>query len=548
MLPPPVDFGLPEQYIEWRPGQDEAVLRAMNCERRMLGAVLPTGFGKSLMYMATAHLLQAKTVILTSTKALQRQLMRDFKILDAALVQGQRAYICEAMQPTGALYGLYKGDRFLVTMVDQGPCHLGVDCELKSGGCGYFDDVRGAMRKDIVITNYAWWFTLVENLSIRLQPELLVCDEAHDAPDALAGALGADITREDVYDILTHQLPGANQQPSSEWVNWAKLQSNRLTRLLEGTTPQTREAANRLRRAQWLLRALKRVASIEAPLLLASDSDRGVRFDVVWAAPYAEQYLFRSVPRVVLTSATFAAHTAELLGVAPNDIEMYEAGDGFPVDHRPVYVLRSPEGIMPIRVDHNMSPDVERRWLERIDALVAARGDRKGIIHCHSYKRRDAILARSMQRERMMSHGRHDTADRIRIFKASPPGTVFLSPSITTGYDFPYDECEYQIIAKIPFPDSRDPVVTARTHIDRKYPAYVAMQKLVQSVGRGMRAEDDRCETFIVDEHARWFLPKHHDLAPKWFRKAIKRTESLPVPPPLVGRHAHHAGDDEETE
>ncbi len=550
MLPPPVDFGLPEQYIEWRPGQAEAVIRAMDSPNRMLGAVLPTGFGKSLMYMATAHLTRAKTVILTSTKALQRQLMRDFKVLDTCLIQGQRAYICEAMQPSGKLYGLYKGERFMVTMVDHGPCHLGVECELKLGGCGYFDAVRSALRVDIVITNYAWWFTLVENLSIRLQPDLLICDEAHDAPDALAGALGADVMREDVYDILGQKLGPAAAQTPAEWVSWARLSVNKLTRMLEGTTPQTREAAQKLRRAQWLLRSLKRVTVIEPPLLLASDAERGIRFDVVWAAPYAEQYLFRSVPKIVLTSATFSMHTAELLGVVPNDIDFYEAGDGFPTARRPVYVLRTPEPLMPIRVDHSMSADLERRWLDRIDDIVASRSDRKGIIHCHSYKRRDAILARSRLRDggQLMSHGRHDTADRIRAFKASKPGTVFVSPSITTGYDFPYDECEYQIIAKIPFPDSRDPVVAARTLIDRKYPAHVAMQKLVQAVGRGMRAEDDACETFIVDEHSRWFLSKHADLAPRWFRKAIKRTESLPAPPPLVGRQAHHAGDDEETD
>jgi len=110
-------------------------------------------------------------------------------------------------------------------------------------------------------------------------------------------------------------------------------------------------------------------------------------------------------------------------------------------------------------------------------------------------------------------------------------------------------QCEFQIIVKIPFPDGRDPVTAARSLVDRKYPAHLAMQTLVQSVGRGMRAADDRCETFVTDAHASWFLSKHSDLAPKWFRKAVKRLDAGMVPqcPPPVDRQlvaaAEGAGD-----
>jgi hypothetical protein len=41
---------------------------------------------------------------------------------------------------------------------------------------------------------------------------------------------------------------------------------------------------------------------------------------------------------------------------------------------------------------------------------------------------------------------------------------------------------------------------------DPDYANYVAMQKLVQAVGRGMRAPDDWCETLIVDDQFSWFV------------------------------------------
>lgn len=539
-FPPPATFGLPAHFAAWRPGQIDAVLHATDAPERMAGLVLPTGFGKSLVYMAAAHLSGSRAVILTSTKALQRQLMNDFAALGATLVQGQSSYICKAMQPGGELVPSFGTPREAV-MVDHGPCHLGADCSLKARGCGYYDAVRQAQHAQITITNYAWWFTLPFQPNIRIVPDLLILDEAHAAPDALADALGATIYARDIRDTLRQDLPGAKKRTSAEWRAWAEIHSAKLTKMLNGASASNGETARKIRRAQWMQKSLHRVAAIDPNLLLVSDESEAVRFDVVWAAPYAERLLFRSIKRVLLTSATFTPHTAELLGVSPGDIGMHEAGLGFPKERRPVYLYPAMfAGIKPVRVDHKMSHAEEKAWLDHNDAIIGARLDRNGLIHSVSYKRRDTMLTYSKYKDRMVTHNRHDAADKIRAFKEGPRGRVLVSPSVTTGYDFPYTECEYMIIAKVPFPDSRDPVTAARTMIDARYPNYLAMQELVQSGGRGMRAEDDQCEVFITDAHANWFLSKNADLAPRWFRRAIQRVDTLPAPPPPLAL-VHHS-------
>ena len=553
-LPAPIDLGLPDAFSSWRPGQVEAILRAIDAPQRFKGLVLPTGFGKSLVYMAIAHLTGTKTVILTSTKALQKQLMRDFRALDGTLVvQGQRAYTCHALEPGGELHTQYGDTRHDVPTVDHGPCHAGVDCSLKQAGCGYFDTLRGVGRASIIITNYAWWFTLVRKQLVPLRPDLLVLDEAHAAPDALADALGATVSPGLVGAVLNEKLPAYDERSPAHWIEWARTRASRLAGMLEGTHPTTREAMAKVRRAQLLLYALDAISHMDARLLVVSPEQEDVRFDIVWAADYGEPHLFRRVPRVVLTSATMTAHTAGLLGIMEKDLLMYEAGDGFPVARRPVYV--APAALPPfgqaIRVDHRLTPAAETAWLDHLDRWMAARADRKGIIHSVSYRRRDLIIARSAHRERMMTHSRHDTATQIRRFKDAPPGTILVSPSVTTGYDFPYDQCEFQLVAKIPFPDGRDPVTKARTLVDPKYPAHLAMQTLVQMVGRGMRAADDQCETAICDAHAQWFLSRHLDLAPRWFRKAIERLDpgTAPAPPPTLTQHADPAeGEDDNDE
>jgi Rad3-related DNA helicase len=547
LLPSPDSLGLP--FDRWRPGQPEAILHAIDTLQRFDGLVLPTGFGKSLVYMAIAHLTGWRTVILTSTKALQRQLDRDFGAdLSTALVQGQRAYLCHALAPGGELVAQF-GDlaRRGPAMVDHGPCHLGVDCSLKSHGCAYFDSLRHATSRQIVLTNYAWWFAQVRQAQIPLRPDLLVLDEAHAAPDSLADALGATITPDSIATYFQQErLPRADALDAVGWVSWARQRSIILATMLTGASPRSRDAVIRIRQGQALLMGLQRIGQIDPKLLLVSEDRDGVRFDVVWAAAYAEQWLFRGTRRVILTSATMTRKTADLLGILDKELSFYEAGDGFPLHRRPVYIAPAakpgtvyfdtdPKGV---QVDHRLTPQDELAWLAHIDAIIGGRLDRKGIIHTVSYHRRDLILKRSAHAHRMITHSRTDAQHQIQTFKEAPPGTVLVSPAVTTGYDFPYTECEYQILGKIPFPDRRDPVTAARTIVDAQYPNHVAMQELVQAVGRGMRSPDDQCETFICDAHASWFLSKHADLAPRWFRRAVSKLTpgTVPTPPPSLPR------------
>ena len=122
----------------------------------------------------------------------------------------------------------------------------------------------------------------------------------------------------------------------------------------------------------------------------------------------------------------------------------------------------------------------------------------------------------------------------IARFRSAGPGAVLVSPSVTTGVDFPGRACEFQIILKVPWPDARTPVVAARTVKDKSYPAYVAMQDLVQAVGRGMRSEEDQCETLILDDHVKWFIHQYRHFAPQWFLDAYRSVLTIPAPPPRL--------------
>jgi Rad3-related DNA helicase len=110
---------------------------------------------------------------------------------------------------------------------------------------------------------------------------------------------------------------------------------------------------------------------------------------------------------------------------------------------------------------------------------------------------------------------------------------ILLSPSVVTGWDFPYRDCEYQILAKVPFPDTRSSIMKARIEATEHYREHLTATAIEQMAGRVMRADDDQGETFIVDGHMRWFIRRANELGlfSESFNEAIQWVDEPPPPP-----------------
>jgi len=158
----------------------------------------------------------------------------------------------------------------------------------------------------------------------------------------------------------------------------------------------------------------------------------------------------------------------------------------------------------------------------------------KGIIHTVSYDRAWRIKKASDFGKYAIVHGSNDTAMRVAGFKHRKPPAFLVSPSLSTGWDFPYDQCEWQIIAKVPFPNSSSLIMQERQKLDPELAFNIAWQNIVQAAGRGCRAEDDHCETLIIDDHFNWLHSRYSHLAPKWFLEAIQYCKVLPKPLPKL--------------
>lgn len=513
----PRDHGLP--FDAWRPGQRLATRYALASKTYHTILQMPTGAGKSTVAGMISQLDTQRVVTLTATKGLQDQythVMPHFYD-----VRGMSNYECLAAKTE--FKSRFQSRRRMV-MCDDGPCRDGALCSLKESGCLYFDRYRGALASRTPLTGYAYWFAMRRYGRGLGMANRLLLDEAHALPEELMGAGRLEVP----VGIIEGNYPNT----AAAWQTWA---AGRLQEL-KHTPDGTEDLRSRKRR-------------------LTDTLERLTRIDDTWAwDSYGGAIIFEpTIPRLLLDnltdtatckslvylSATITPKTLDLLGIEPKDVTFHTFKSTFPVKRRPIYVVKS------VRLDYRTDEDGLAWWASRIDRIMRPRLDRKCLIHAISYARAQEIVRRCKYSDRFwVPRNAGELAMMVEDFRRADPrsGATLLSPSIMTGWDFPYTDAEYQIVAKVPFPDTRSSIAKARMKATPGYRDHLTVQSLQQACGRINRASDDQGETFIIDDHARWFLKKAgkagDGLLAEWFEEALIYVDAVPDAPPPLERAA----------
>ena len=526
----PADLELPPKFVSWRPNQEDAVISAACSDRRFTILSMPPGLGKSPTYMAVHRIVGGRTLVLTQTRGLQRQLEEDFASMGLRDIKGQNNYPCLYLEVSTSKKS---------PTCDDGPCHAGVECELKGGGCFYYDAVRRAAKSNLVVSNYQYWMTIqrfADPTTIGAF-DTLVLDEAHDAADILADFVRIHLDRKQIKRLLKVDVP--RRASLEEWVEWADETLPIAAAHLESAknaasmTHHWMTSVRDLLNINRSLHDLKHAGGwrrTDAPAppawvpgtatdWIVEESDKDVTFQPIWASSYAEDYLFRNIPRIIMVSATVTQKDATYLGIDDRDILFKSYPSPFDKANRPIFYFPT------TGVGRNMTSGQERVWMNRIDFLIeqeAVNKGHKGIVHTVSYARADYIKRHSKWRDIILTHDTRSARETIANFRWEEAPCVLVSPSVSTGWDFPDDLCRFQIIAKLPFIDNRPAVIQARHKSDKHYLDYVTAVTLMQMVGRGVRSERDWARTYIIDDNWRWFYSRNKALFPRWFKSAVR--------------------------
>jgi Rad3-related DNA helicase len=511
-IPSPSELGM--HIPSWRSGQEEAINVIITSEKRVTALCAPTGFGKSPVAVAAAILSGVPTCIVTSTRGLQDQYLRDFAHLGMVDIRGRRNYNCN-LKPN---YTCEEGQ------AARCPYKGTVACRCSQA------EMRAA-ASSLVVTNYAKWCAARRFGQGMDHFKQVIFDEGHEAPSALANAMQVILYTKEIEETLKLKFPvGLDSEDFSIWKRWcsgARIAANdamiaaqaRITGIPDPKPAWVRHFTH----MRNLCRRLATLSTAAAKEWIVEQVEQGYQFDPIRPGRYGELALLLKVPRIIFVSATLRPKTLYMVGVSRADSEFKEFDSDFDPKRCPIYYIPTQ------RVDKR-NPDNSLLWA-RLDQIAATRRDRKGIIHTVSYARRDEITTTSRFSSDMLINPKGEPpTEMITAFKAAPPGTILVSPTVGTGYDFPGRDCEWQFLCKIPFePPSK--IVKAREADDPEYRPYKSMQALVQTFGRGMRSKSDRCENFIGDDHMEWFRPRYAHLAPRSFHGFYRTVNTLPAAP-----------------
>lgn len=514
----PADLGLPAKFKSYRLPQRQA-LRWLNeeCLYPLSAANLPTGIGKTALAISFAKLLGVKAAYLVATKALQEQVHDDFRSMGSVIIKGRANYVC----PT------YRN------------CDAGTEAKCSiagTTGCPYTCATERAKDSDLPVGNYAYWMYARKYTSGALERdfrpiELLICDEAHTLEQQLSSFASVKVYQSEAArlggrawpkdGIMDNPLAPVAGSDGGQWVEWAHAKKKQLDSEAGELDELDDDAKDLYDRCNKILR-------MGSNWVWQFDDRTGhATFEPIRLTGFASA-LFSGVPRILLMSASLTKFALKL--ILPPDFGPYDYrawGQVFNPANSPVYHIPTR------KLTRNSTDEDYQALIQMADQIIDNRLDRKGIIHTVSYARSRRALQYSRHAGRFIWNEKsEDLKDRLGKFRDAPAGAILVTPSVEEGFDFPADECRYQIVLKFPFPNEGQRVIKERCNQIPGYRLHYAAQKIVQMRGRPIRSYEDWAEMFVLDNSVAQLNSKEaKSYTPPGFR--LFTVSKPPAPPPL---------------
>jgi len=505
----PHELGLP--YDSWWAEQQSALQRIVDSKAKTLLVVAPTGSGKTGIAIGLSRMLQSKkSFFLTKTIALQQQYRSIDRNLFACV--GKKNFNCILPQHEHKT-------------VDKALCQSGWICPLKPR-CPYFRQMAQAARAPEVVFNYAMWLSSSQHAKMFQTCEVMVADEGHELEKEVVKFSKIHLNKR-AFERWGIELP--DRQTIAAYAQWA-------TELLAPIANSRRRVDDEMFRTrpdseemEELSRSIRELDAIQKTLgrlehapesghwFIQKRKDGSIDMIPVWASRHASVIFDAASRKALVMSATLLPtdKTAHRMGIT-EDFEFIEVPSTFdgsrsPVVYRPVARLNK----------RNLESNLPKLLKAVDDILDDHLPEERGLIHTASFFLTKWLMENSRHRQQMQTH---DTANRGRVieaFRRLEGKPVLVSPSLGTGFSGDFDIARFQIMVKYPFPDLGDGLTRMRQLEDPESYDYDANSAFVQTVGRIMRAPDDRGISYILDGQlermaARW--PNHF---PQWVKERI---------------------------
>ena len=233
-------------------------------------------------------------------------------------------------------------------------------------------------------------------------------------------------------------------------------------------------------------------------------------------------YVLKHAKHKVMLSATVGLHHAfdENLGIKYTEqgvSYLSKIPSTFNFEKSPIYYI--PTYKMSY---YNKAQDFPK--ISQLCVKILSATDKRGIIHSGSYENA-RLFYNSVPKEiqkRLFLYGNSKQKDEIMPqFKKSKNG-VLIGPTLTEGIDLPNDYCRFIILMKIPYPNITSKIIKKKIELFSEWYNNTTSNIIIQSLGRGVRNENDYCTTYILDGCFTNLYQQTKEQYPKYIQDRIK--------------------------
>jgi len=442
---------------------------------------------------------------LTVTKTLQDQYKQFFD--DTKLLKGKSNYYCEVDKNYS---------------VETAPCvhikKLKDECWRKDF-CTYYKDRNEALINKFAALNYKMFFSLPAHVKKR---EYIICDEASELEDELVKEFTCIIDLDFIdtcdVDFYSSNISTTDYSKSYRGVEQLSLALMERIKEIDGTIKDNEKLTTFLENEKKKMIELKNLHN-KLQLLISSWNDSEYIIEkidkLITFTPLKinklTKHLFDYGTKIILMSATIIdeRNFAKTLGI--DNYKFIDVQSTFDSKKAPIYV----------NTKHKLNAYTLKTTLPTIAEMVKKicenHQNEKGIIHTHTLEITKAIKQQCTgKRFLFREQGVQNDEILKEHFESSNP-TVLVSPSLTHGIDLKDDLARFQIIVKAPYLPLTNKRIKTLFDGDKQWYQNKMLCSLVQACGRGIRAVEDHCVTYILDATVLEALRNNVNILPRYF-------------------------------
>jgi len=443
---------------------------------------------------------------LTITKTLQDQYNDTFE--DTGILKGQSNYQCQVDTDVS---------------VDVAPClyvqNLKREC-WQQNLCPYYNQRNNMLTSHFSSLNYSMYFALPNHLKRR---EVIICDEGSELEEQLVSQFTCEVDIPFLMkcNVLVKPFPTQETtQKVQEWINNLVSQTNsrvdEYKEILASKSLSNDKIEISKRRSEYtkLSNFTNNIETLSSTFkeaeYIIEHVDKNIKFTPL-KVDVLSKYLFQHADRVVIMSATIIDHKNFCKSLGIDDYAYIEVDSSFDHSKAPIHIMVNQK--LNFKNLQSMLP----KLMEQIRGILDHHEDEKGIIHTHTQYLADYIRNNIRDPRLLCREGGVRNEELLGMHEESDKPTVLVSPSMTYGVDLKGDLAKFQIVLKAPWLPTKDIRVAKLMKLDKHWYSNMMLKTLIQACGRGVRTEEDECETYILDGSIFDAIQRNKSKLPKFF-------------------------------